>query len=163
MSLFQYQAEAANTNRDAGAVDPGLFEFFLPPTQHPVHKQANRAQGSAQVWVNFTPELPANPHRGRVKSMVNRDPQVDPRTGKALDKIHEIINGLMGRGELVQVHDKGWRINAFPVIVSIAAPTVDDDEIAKRAVGQLWIVPGGPSVYICVDNSEGAAVWVQLT
>lgn len=162
-SVFQYQESAGNPNRDASATDASTLEFFQQPLQRNQFVHANRAQGSFQAWVSTEATPPASPYRGRVKSMVNRDPKVDPRTGKALDKIHEIINGLMGRGELVQVGDKGWRIHAIPVVVSAASPTVDDDETQKRSVGQLWIVPGAPALYICFDNTEGAAVWRQIT
>lgn len=43
-----------------------------------------------------------------------------------------------------------------------AAPTVNDDITAQYEVGSVWIDVVAPAVYMCVDNTEGAAVWVTL-
>jgi hypothetical protein len=42
------------------------------------------------------------------------------------------------------------------------APTVNDDTGSNYAVGSLWVDVTNDLVYICVDNSSGAAVWRRM-
>lgn len=49
-----------------------------------------------------------------------------------------------------------------PRFIEAAAPTVDDDETEGVAVGNRWLDTTGPTLYMCVDASEGAAVWEVL-
>lgn len=44
-----------------------------------------------------------------------------------------------------------------------SAPTVDDDTSTGYAVGSIWIDTTGDRVYQCVDNTDGAAVWKELS
>lgn len=41
-----------------------------------------------------------------------------------------------------------------------AAPTVTDDSASDYAIGSLWHYNG--SVWVCKDNTAGAAVWVRI-
>ena len=43
-----------------------------------------------------------------------------------------------------------------------ALPTVNDDETLGYAPGSLWYYTTDGHVYVCVDATEGAAVWVDL-
>jgi hypothetical protein len=40
-----------------------------------------------------------------------------------------------------------------------AAPTADDDEVDGYSVGSIWVDVTNDAAYICVDATEGAAVW----
>lgn len=42
------------------------------------------------------------------------------------------------------------------------APTVNDDTGSNYAVGSLWVDTTNDLVYVCVDNSSGAAVWRRM-
>jgi len=42
--------------------------------------------------------------------------------------------------------------------VSSTAPTVNDDESTGYSIGSVWVTTAG-ALYICVDASDGAAVW----
>jgi len=46
--------------------------------------------------------------------------------------------------------------------VAAGAPTGDDDETAGFIVGSLWVNTSGPTLYVAVDVSEGAADWDAL-
>ena len=39
------------------------------------------------------------------------------------------------------------------------APTVNDDITSGYIVSDIWIDETGDNVYVCVDNTDGAAVW----
>ncbi|MGD9156919.1 MAG: hypothetical protein PVG39_00805 [Desulfobacteraceae bacterium] len=44
-----------------------------------------------------------------------------------------------------------------------AAPTVDDDTGEGYVVGSRWIDVTNDKEYVCLDNSSGAAVWIETT
>jgi hypothetical protein len=46
--------------------------------------------------------------------------------------------------------------------VTNVAPTVNDDQEAGFSQWSQWIDTTGPDVWMCLDASTGAAVWVQL-
>ena len=47
--------------------------------------------------------------------------------------------------------------------VAVAAPGVTDDSDAGYAVGSDWFDITGDEHYVCLDNTNGAAVWKQTT
>lgn len=44
-----------------------------------------------------------------------------------------------------------------------SAPTVDDDVDLGYAVGSRWIDVTGAKEYVCLDATDGAAVWIETT
>ncbi|MCK5617090.1 hypothetical protein KAR91_85295 [Candidatus Pacearchaeota archaeon] len=46
-------------------------------------------------------------------------------------------------------------------LIATINPTIDDDESEGYCVGSRWINITFGSVFICVDNTNGAAVWVR--
>src|SRR3990172_3657237 len=42
-------------------------------------------------------------------------------------------------------------------------PTVDDDVTSGYAVGSIWLVPGDEVAFVCLDNTDGAALWVDIS
>lgn len=47
-------------------------------------------------------------------------------------------------------------------LTATAAPTSADDVADGYSIGSLWINVSADTVYLCVDNAAGAAVWRQL-
>lgn len=57
-------------------------------------------------------------------------------------------------------------INSVPPRMNwnaITDPDVDDDNSIGYGVGSKWINGMTPSVWVCVDDSEGAAVWLDVS
>lgn len=52
-----------------------------------------------------------------------------------------------------------YKLNKYDATV---APGVGDDTADGYAVGSIWIDITGDKAYICLDNSSGAAVWLQI-
>jgi hypothetical protein len=49
-------------------------------------------------------------------------------------------------------------------LVATAAPGAGDDITAGYSIGSLWadVAPLPATIYICRDNTEGAATWTQI-
>jgi len=47
--------------------------------------------------------------------------------------------------------------------IASVAPTVNDDVTSPFFVGQFWMDDAANNLYICEDNTDGAAVWTVLT
>lgn len=41
-------------------------------------------------------------------------------------------------------------------------PDSDNDVSQGYSAGSMWTNTAGPSVWVCVDSTDAAAVWVQL-
>jgi len=50
----------------------------------------------------------------------------------------------------------------LPAVVTDSAPSVDDDETLGYRPGHEWLDTSGPTLYMCTDATEGAAVWRVL-
>ena len=53
--------------------------------------------------------------------------------------------------------------NLLTNLVAVADPIVTDDSGSGYAVGSLWVNTATGNVFVCVDASVGAAVWVKTT
>lgn len=42
------------------------------------------------------------------------------------------------------------------------APAVTDDVTLGYGAGSLWLDTTGPTLYVCSDGTDGAAVWTEL-
>lgn len=47
-------------------------------------------------------------------------------------------------------------------LIATTAPGVTNDVDEGYVVGSLWVDVTGGDVYMCIDNSDGAAVWLEL-
>lgn len=43
------------------------------------------------------------------------------------------------------------------------APTVNDDTTDGYTLGSIWVDVTADKAYICLDNTDGAAVWKEIT
>ncbi len=158
--VFQYQRIASTPSQEAGG-GPGIdtFVFFTEPARRRLHRTHNPAVAMSPPRAIFTPEPPTNPHAGLYKSLVPHEPKADRRQGKHEQVAANILNSLIGRGELIQVDGHSWRIFVTPAVVGSGAPTVNDDESANFMVGHIWVDQSADKFYVCVRATTGAAVW----
>lgn len=47
-------------------------------------------------------------------------------------------------------------------IAGTGAPTASNDASANYAPGSIWVDRTNDVVYVCVDNTSGAAVWERM-
>lgn len=55
------------------------------------------------------------------------------------------------------------RYGAAPVKVTTSDPTVNDDVDLGYTVGQTWVNTTDGGYFVCLDNSDGAADWNEIT
>lgn len=67
-------------------------------------------------------------------------------------------NGVLGTDIYYNDFNTGSR-RSFGVVT---APTVDHDQSAAYAVGSM-IITTSNVIYICTDNTSGAAVWIKVS
>lgn len=48
-------------------------------------------------------------------------------------------------------------------LVATSAPTVDNDESENYAVGSRWLDVSADRAYLCLDKTDGAAVWTEVS
>ena len=41
-------------------------------------------------------------------------------------------------------------------------PTVNDDVDLDYKIGDIWVNTGDDGIFVCTDNTDGAAVWKEL-
>ena len=65
-------------------------------------------------------------------------------------------------GNTKSVNDNGLDLTLQNNLTATSAPTVNDDITTGYSVGSHWINVTGDTIYVCVDNTDGAAVWDQV-
>lgn len=48
------------------------------------------------------------------------------------------------------------------IYTSVDIPTVNDDISTGYLIGDIWVRTTNDKVYLCADNTDGAAVWVEV-
>ncbi len=65
-------------------------------------------------------------------------------------------------GELPLTSDQGPGLQPQSHRAAAVDPTVNDDNAAGYRVGSYWINTADDSLWRCVDDTNGAAIWLQL-
>lgn len=100
------------------------------------------------------------PARNRVP-LVPRAPEAeDQRVRPHIDKVAYIFNALLRLGYIRAVGDD-FEIVGGGVDLP-RAPAATDDASVGAVVGQTFVNRLDNSVYVCVNNSVGSAVWVRV-
>ncbi len=93
---------------------------------------------------------------------VPRDPKLEMPLRKFVDIVAGIVNDLQRRGILVKIGQSDWTIAKTGGISSTRAPVVMDDETEGYSIGQVWVDTGFNRVYVAVDVTDSAAIWVLI-
>jgi hypothetical protein len=107
--------------------------------------------------------LPPGPGKGNKTPFIRRLPagtsEDDKRRSERVhDQLSSLLDSLIGKGIAVQLSPDEWELRPG-CRVENRAPTSIDDATQGMQVGTLWINSIDKKRYICVDNTENAAVW----
>lgn len=130
-----------------------------PPDPLPSGWAGGRAASANNWQPHVTPVPPPHrPNAGPVKSFVPRDPRVDPRHRRFQDVTSEVLNSLMGSGELYQTGPKAWALGQA-AFIETRPPTYNDDGTQGAQPGSRWIDTAAGTIWFNISNATGAAVW----
>lgn len=93
-----------------------------------------------------------------MKSFLSRCPHEDRRLARFTEKVSLLVNNLLGVGFLKSSADLGFVITGGGM-QSTHSPGPNDDSSVGVVVGCTWINTTTQQVWICLDNTLGAAVW----
>lgn len=89
-----------------------------------------------------------------------RDEKDLTRARRALDVLSNMVNSLVASGQLVMTGTNTFAIRGA-AIPATRAPTNNDDISQGVLVGTTWVNTAAQTFYVCVSNTQGAAVWQQ--
>jgi hypothetical protein len=84
--------------------------------------------------------------------------------GNAIDPTLTPVNehGLVWNSSTQQYEDINLPTVYTKRFQAIVDPTVDDDTTLGYKVGYIWINTSTPAAFICIDNTDGSAVWQEI-
>lgn len=98
-------------------------------------------------------------YAGATAALIPRAPrETDDRLRPHIDKVSVLLNALIRAGYIRSVGRDQFAVNGGAYVLS-RVPTATDDESVGVNVGNLFVDDTTSSVYVCVDNSRGSAVW----
>ncbi len=84
------------------------------------------------------------------------------KTGVALE-LYKLL-GIDGITVELDGSDKiNIKLSAKPKFDATSAPTVDNDVDEGYSAGSLWVDVTNGKAYVCLDSTDGAAVWFDIT
>jgi hypothetical protein len=107
------------------------------------------------------PPVPPAPRPGQLAPLLPRDPVQDPRLRRFTELNSQIINSLIGKGQLLQTTPTSWAI-AAGAFVEARAPGAGDDSTKGAFPGAIWINTLTSAVYVNVSDAPASAVWVPV-
>lgn len=118
--------------------------------------------GRAPVIVN-----PTGPGKGKQRPFFQRAPRPTEanylrRMASITEKQMNLLNSLIRQGVLAQSSAEDWLLR--PGGFSAArGPLASDDDTDGVQVGSTWVDTSAGEVYVCVDNTSGAAIWKKVS
>jgi hypothetical protein len=146
----------------AAAYFPTAMKSFSFPT--PTTRPGDVRQ---PLLFGLTPSpLPPGPGHGDHTPFIRRLPAGTSQDDKRrLERVHDqlssLLNSLIGQGVAVQLSPERWTWRGG-ARVETRYPTAVDDASQGVVVGALWVCSVDRAKFICVDNTQNAAVWDAL-
>jgi len=107
--------------------------------------------------------LPLGPGRGLARPFFPRVPDTADtrRLSRLTENLTSMLNSLISQGILQQTAAQAWTLRS-PAISMTRAPLATDDISVGAIPGALWLNTLSTTLYICVSNTQNAAVWKQI-
>lgn len=102
---------------------------------------------------------PFGPARREVMAVPRVPRTTDDRLRQHIDKVADILTSLLRRGFIRLVGDGQFDAGGMALP---RAPAATDDSTVGAYVSMTFVDTTTNAVYVCVNNSVGSAVWVQV-
>lgn len=129
---------------------PLSFPFFAPALPDPFPAGA----GGAPVPAARPPQKP-------YLEAVNRREATQARLERFSEKLSDLVNRLIEAGALVRT-DSGWDVRPRRHRYTRDPGAGDDDRLGVWE-NDFWTNTAANRLFVCLDATRGAAVWVRLT
>lgn len=180
-SLWQYQSHAEPLDTSAGFVyDPAVLDwspeapdfarrrppvlqsyypFFVFPTANPPDTPFAPLVSRPPLGQVVRPALREGESEG------SRDPQWESRLRRFTQKVSLILNSLVAQGYVVESAPGVWKVVGGALSAPRAPTATDDSTTPGVYLGVTWVDSSASprAAYVCVDTTEGAAVWRVIT
>ncbi len=148
-------------------------ELDVPPPAPPVvvppgaqmpevfHGPPQRGVPWPVMWVEPTSRnapIAAPTRPKHAKPFLERVPDVPDRLRRFTEKLSIIINSLLGQDYLIQTGPASFQI-VGGALVRDRPPGTTDDGTTGIQPGMPWIDRTAGTIYFCVSNAAGGAVW----
>ncbi len=90
--------------------------------------------------------------------LVPKVPSDDRRLARFTEVVSLIFNSLFGQSYLRQTATGTFKVMTG-ANTSTLAPTVNDDITLGYEIGNVWVRTSTGKFYVCIDNTDGAAIW----
>ncbi len=126
----------------------------VPITSPPI----NAGAGGAPV-----PPPPPHPEfPSTSRPFVARVPDAPDRLRRFTEHITNMVNALLGRGDIMMTAAAGYQIIGGG-FTAFRAPGPTDDLAMGAKPGCTWIDQAGQAAYVCISAGIASAVWKKIT
>lgn len=153
------------------AVDPADLTFYpsLPELPdmlpHPWAVLPSLLAGVDLVIPAIVTDAPVLGPPGAIDPLIDRYPDAPDRVRRHLERVAAILNSWIRKGYVgMERVDGVVQYDLFTGRYSEERdPGLDDDADIGAKPGMLWVNTATNAVWVNVDNSAGAAVWLRVT
>jgi hypothetical protein len=111
------------------------------------------------------PDPPAVGPPGATPPLIERVPDLPERERRHVERVADLLNSLLRQGLVAQVRrDDGYEYTIHTGRYAEARnPSFDDGAAVGAKPGSVWCNTADNTVWVCVDETQGAAIWLRVT
>lgn len=121
------------------------------------------SSGWLMDFAHTNPSPPGGLEKNKALSYIHRVPKYEDyrRLAHAVDVLHQIVNSLVGQGNLAKDDLADWKLLSG-AHTETRDPGAMDDGRMGFPVGAAWVNGATKKVWFCVVNTDYAAEWVMI-
>lgn len=153
------------------ALDPADLTFYpsLPELPdllpHPWQVMPSLLAGVDLVIPAVVVDPPTVGPPGVTPPLIERVPDLPERQRRHVERVADLLNSLLRQGLIAQVRrDDGYEYTIHTGRYEMTrSPGADDGAEVGAKPGSLWVNTADNTVWVNVDETQGAAIWLRVT